>query len=364
MFYPSFRALLHGVFAMLFLLCFAFPNFASSATLNSAIDKYKFGDFRSAIKQWEQLARMGNPDALFNLGQVYRMGNGVDIDMAKVEYFYRRAAQSGHMEAQNNLASLYFFDEKDTTRRGEALTWWRLAARHGHGQSQYMLAVLHYNGEHLPKDNIQAFAWVVLAREAGVEAALVAERVMRRTLSVNEMTQGRLLSRGLLETPLDTSGYNVTIPNLTEAINQFPLYQTPPLVVDAPQTPPTPSSATMTSNQPSSPPVPKLPPSPPVLSAEQQVVQTTPQTTGRFSNWSLQLGSFRSVDNPNALYARLRQEQPVLMQGLSSQIAEADLGQKGIFYRLLIGPFQNKDEALEHCQKLKNAGYDCIAIAP
>lgn len=363
----SFRQLLKGFFALGFIICLACSQPTSAVTLNSAIDRYNVGDFRSAIEQWEQLARMGNPDALFNLGQIYRMGNGVDMDMAKVEYFYRRAAQSGHMEAQNNLASLYFFGEEDTSRRGEALTWWRLAARHGHGQSQYMLAVLHYNGEHLPKDNIQAFAWVVLAREAGVEAALVAERVMRRTLSVNEMTQGRLLSRGLLETPLNNRSYNVNIPDPMGVINEFPI--TPPsLVTDAPQSPPSPPappSATMASSAAiSSPRTPPPPPAAPTLPVSQQHQQPVAQESGRFTGWSLQMGSFRSVQNANALYARISLEQQSLMQGIEGQVAKADLAERGIYYRLLLGTFENKAAALEHCQKFKSAGYDCISIAP
>ncbi len=359
------KQLLRGLVAMLFITCFAFQT-ASAATLNSALDRYNYGDFRSAIEQWEQLARMGNPDALFNLGQVYRMGNGVDMDMAKVEYFYRRAAQGGHTEAQNNLATLYFFDEENTTRKGEALTWWRLAARNGHAQSQYMLAILHYNGELLPKDNIQAFAWVVLARDAGVEAALAAERVMRRTLSANEMAQGRLLSKGLVETPVNTPDYNVNIQDPMGLMPTFPTVSefptvTPPLVVDAPQTPPTPPSATMATRQPSAPPSPSSPSSPPVA---QQVVQPIAELGGRISGWSLQMGSFRSVDNPNALANRMNREQPQLMSGLEVQVAEADLGERGIFYRLLIGSFPNKAAALAHCQQFKAVGYDCIAVAP
>jgi cell division septation protein DedD len=364
----GYKQLLSGFVSIVFFACLGFSYPVSATNLNSALDRYNVGDYRSAIEQWEQLARMGNPDALFNLGQIYRMGNGVDIDMAKVEYFYRRAAESGHAEAQNNLATLYFFNKNgEVTNRGEALTWWRLAARHGHAQSQYMLAVLHYNGEYLPKDNIQAFAWVVLAREAGVEEALIAERVMRRTLSVNEMTQGRLLSRGLVEKRLDTPNLNVTITDPMAMMSGFPLGNavgSPPLVVDAPQAPPTPPappSATMATSTPLTPP---SPPSPPQPRVAENVEQPVAQMEGKFTGWSLQMGSFRSIQNPNALYARLTQEQAALMQGLKAQVTKADMGERGVFYRLLIGPFQNKAEALGHCQKLKAVGYDCIAKAP
>jgi TPR repeat protein len=51
-------------------------------------------------------AAKGDPDALFNMGQAYKLGRGVPLDKAKAEDFYRRAADKGHAPAQSNLGIL------------------------------------------------------------------------------------------------------------------------------------------------------------------------------------------------------------------------------------------------------------------
>ena len=41
-------------------------------------------------------------------------------------------------------------------------------------------------------------------------------------------------------------------------------------------------------------------------------------------------------------------------------VHRADLGAKGIYYRVLVGPFANANEAVELCGKLKAAGGNCL----
>jgi cell division protein FtsN len=41
-------------------------------------------------------------------------------------------------------------------------------------------------------------------------------------------------------------------------------------------------------------------------------------------------------------------------------IRRADLGNKGVFYRAMVGPFESGDEAVQFCNGLKQAGGQCI----
>jgi len=41
-------------------------------------------------------------------------------------------------------------------------------------------------------------------------------------------------------------------------------------------------------------------------------------------------------------------------------IKRADLGDKGVFYRAMIGPFTSSDEAAQFCGSLKTAGGQCV----
>jgi cell division protein FtsN len=41
-------------------------------------------------------------------------------------------------------------------------------------------------------------------------------------------------------------------------------------------------------------------------------------------------------------------------------IKRADLGDKGVYYRAMVGPFTSSDEASQFCGSLKTAGGQCV----
>ena len=41
-------------------------------------------------------------------------------------------------------------------------------------------------------------------------------------------------------------------------------------------------------------------------------------------------------------------------------IKRADLGEKGVYYRAMVGPFGSPDEASQFCGSLKSAGGQCV----
>ena len=45
------------------------------------IGAVKKGDFDTALKEWLPLAEDGNPSAQYNIGQLYRIGRGVDREL-------------------------------------------------------------------------------------------------------------------------------------------------------------------------------------------------------------------------------------------------------------------------------------------
>jgi hypothetical protein len=45
-----------------------------------------------AVAIWRPLAEKGDADAAFNLGQAYRLGRGVPLDLAQAQSWFDRAA--------------------------------------------------------------------------------------------------------------------------------------------------------------------------------------------------------------------------------------------------------------------------------
>ena len=90
------------------LLLLAVSAAPAHADFKAGAEAYARGDYKTAVDEWLPSAANGDPRALFNLGQMYRLGLGADKDLVKAEQYYRRAAELGHVGAQANLGSMLY----------------------------------------------------------------------------------------------------------------------------------------------------------------------------------------------------------------------------------------------------------------
>lgn len=58
------------------------------------------GDFATALREWTPLAEQSHATAQYNLGQMYRLGQGVPQDDAEAVKWYRLADNQGNPFAQ------------------------------------------------------------------------------------------------------------------------------------------------------------------------------------------------------------------------------------------------------------------------
>lgn len=79
--------------------------------------------------------------------------------------------------------------------------------------------------------------------------------------------------------------------------------------------------------------------------------------TGKFV---VQIAAFRDRPGAEGEFAELQAAHPDLLGSLRSDIERADLGDRGIYFRLRVGPFETKDAAASLCTRLKGRGQDCI----
>ncbi len=116
------------------------------------------------VEHWHAQAETGDANALFNLGQYFRRGIGIQPDPQRARGYYQQAAELGHAGAQLNLGTLYYF-APDKPNLEQVLYWWGKAAHQGEPQAQYQLAVLSLK---LPQPQLlDALAWMTLARDNG-----------------------------------------------------------------------------------------------------------------------------------------------------------------------------------------------------
>jgi cell division protein FtsN len=88
------------------------------------------------------------------------------------------------------------------------------------------------------------------------------------------------------------------------------------------------------------------------------VTEDTPKPMAA-GGYLLQIGAYKSQDDAESAWHDFRNRHPVV-GGYQSNIRKADLGDKGIWYRLRIGSFADKDAASEFCSKLKADGASCL----
>ena len=79
----------------------------TNAGIEQGYDAFDRGDVAGAVRIWRDLAEQGNATAQFNLGQLYRLGNGVKADDREALKWYLLAAEGGMVSAQYNLILMY-----------------------------------------------------------------------------------------------------------------------------------------------------------------------------------------------------------------------------------------------------------------
>lgn len=176
-----------GFGAGLAALAFAVP---AAADVKDGVDAWSRGDFATAIAEWRGPADAGDADAQFNMGQAYRLGNGVPADSTRAEYYYARAAEQGHLRAADTYGLILFQSGRTTA----ALPYVEGAARRGDPRSQYLLGIAHFNGDIAPKDWVRAYALMTLANRQELPQAAPALTQMDQHIPLAQRQQGASLA--------------------------------------------------------------------------------------------------------------------------------------------------------------------------
>jgi hypothetical protein len=89
-------------------------------------------------------------------------------------------------------------------------------------------------------------------------------------------------------------------------------------------------------------------------------LQTAPGGNGGSGNYLVQVSSQRNEADAQASYRALQGKFPAVLGSRSPLIKRADLGDKGVYYRAMVGPFGSPEEASQFCGSLKTAGGQCV----
>jgi cell division protein FtsN len=77
-------------------------------------------------------------------------------------------------------------------------------------------------------------------------------------------------------------------------------------------------------------------------------------------SYMLQIGAFKSQAEAAAAWKSYQAKHAALLSGYSDNVQQADLGEKGTWYRLRIGGLADKEVATALCDRLKADGGACM----
>ncbi len=89
-----------------------------------------------------------------------------------------------------------------------------------------------------------------------------------------------------------------------------------------------------------------------------QIAPSAGTTAG--GGYLVQVSSQKNEADAQASYRVLQGKFPTVLGSHASLIKRADLGEKGVYYRAMVGPFGSLEEASQFCGSLKTAGGQCV----
>ncbi len=76
----------------------------------------------------------------------------------------------------------------------------------------------------------------------------------------------------------------------------------------------------------------------------------------------VQIASVKSDDEAREEWARMQRAHPDLLGDLELSVQTADLGERGIFFRIRTGPFPNQATAQDMCGQIEAAKLGCLVV--
>jgi hypothetical protein len=281
---------------------------ASAQSVKAGIEAWQRADYAGAVGIWRPLAERGDADAQFNLGQAYRLGRGVPINLAAAKTWFERAAAKGHLDAETTLGLLLF----QNGEQAAGLKWLKQAAEQGEPRAQLVYGTALYNGDGVGQDRLLGYAFVSRSATQGLGPARDTLAQLDQLMPQAERSKAIALAQAVTKAA-------PAKPKTTKAA------QTKPPAPKPTQAPP-----------------PKAMPAPPPKAA--------PAVAS--GAWRIQLGAFSQRGAAEALYQRVA--------------GKAALAGRRPFYiavgsmtRLQVGPFASKSAAAAACSTLGTA---CFAV--
>ena len=291
----------------------------SAQSVKAGIEAWQKSDYATAVTIWRPLAEKGDADAAFNLGQAYRLGRGVPLDLASAQSWFERAAGKGHIDAQTTLGLLLF----QNGNRIAGLRWLKGASEKGDPRALLVYGTALFNGDGVPQDPILGYAYVSRAAAQGLSAAKETLAQLDQIMPLEDRRKGVALAIAKANAAPAGAKAEPKPAKPSAKASPAPAKVKPAVAKPDPAPAPKPAPAT----------------SPPVAAS---------------GAWRIQLGAFSQRSSAEALFRKLSGNRALVGR-------QAFYIPAGAVTRLQVGPFESRSAATATCGALK--GQACFVVA-
>lgn len=287
---------------------------ADEQSIEDALNAIRDGDHQTGRTMLRSMSEQGNPDAMFHLAEISRLGIGGESSMSIATMFYRLASRLGHERAAMKLANiLYFEGEQTPAEMAEAFSIWQTYALSGNAEAAYLLGIIYWNGENgRTPDPVRGYGLVWRASEAGYRDAVAAELEMRTLLPGDARQAAQNYAERLSEI-----GFSDELLNMDLLVEGW--------------------------------------------SPDEE--ETTVEKPDDWSTvWHLEVGFALRADDAQAMLSEILENHAGVVKGLFNEMVPSPnrIGR----YKLVFGPLEGMHSAVNLCVDLKRAGFDCFAKPP
>ncbi|KAF9543653.1 hypothetical protein EC957_000585 [Mortierella hygrophila] len=139
-------------------------------------DLYRVGygveqDFEAARYWHLKAANQGDPAGQCNLGHLYRLELGVDRNYSTALSWYKKAADQGDAGGQCYVGLMYDYDLVGAMDYSAAMDWYMMAANQGYAYAQLCIGSLYIKGRGVQRDPNKAMEWYLRAADQDLPAA-------------------------------------------------------------------------------------------------------------------------------------------------------------------------------------------------
>ncbi len=131
----------------------------------------KGGNSWSSVEDMQKAADAGNPEAGYQLGEMYLNGVQVPVDAGKAVALLERAADAGHANAAFRLGKLNADGEVIPKNLPQAFVRYQAAANAGVAEAQFNLGAMYSSGRGVKRDFVEGLAWLIVATKNGADPA-------------------------------------------------------------------------------------------------------------------------------------------------------------------------------------------------